>query len=77
MLQLFTEPVQELSDYQYASSKRKFCKIVRWMLMSGERNLMTIDMETAEALNALVFKGKACFQSLTHFDKRGAAKDEN
>lgn len=39
------------------------------MLMCGERNLITTDMETAEALDALVFKGKACFQSLTRFDK--------
>lgn len=51
------------------AGKRNFCKIGRWMLMCGERNLITTDMETAEALDALVFKGKACFQSLTRFDK--------
>lgn len=39
------------------------------MLMCGESNLMTINMETAEALNELVLKGKTCFQSLTRFDK--------
>lgn len=51
------------------AGKRNFCKIVRWLLMCGESNLMTINMETAEALNELDFKGKACFQSLTRFDK--------
>jgi len=49
---VFIQPVPNLSDYQYAHYKRKCYKILIWMLMDGGNNLMTIRMETAEALTA-------------------------